>query len=135
MTFDRHCTKQAYTEPARDATNHVHVFQTMADVADAHQHLIVTTTGPAIERRHGHIHRICVRTSFDPKCEAPHWHQVDVVTGPAVDTPCGEHTHFVGGKTSHDLGHHHSFHSVTATTPDTAYDEEYAERDDDDEDY
>jgi hypothetical protein len=58
------------------------------------------------------------------------------MTGPAVDTPCGEHTHFVGGETSHDLGHHHSFHSVTDTSPETAYDdEEYAERDDDDEDY
>lgn len=107
-----------------DVMNHDHVFNTMADVAHHHQHLIIGTTSPAIPRNKTHVHRICVRTSFDPKGNDPHWHQVDIMTGPAFDTPNGEHTHYYCGSTSFDLDHCHSFSSVTDTSPEEEAQEE-----------
>lgn len=105
--------------------SHVHMFLTNAEVADGHQHVIVGTTGPEIPSKGSHIHKICLRTSFDPKgCEF-HWHKVNVMTGPTLDTPDGKHTHFYCGETSCDLGHSHAFSSLTDTSLETGG--EYAE--------
>jgi len=106
-------------EQRRNVLNHVHTFITMANVADHHQHILIGTTGPALEKRDSHVHRILIRTSFDPKTKAPHWHEVNVLTGPSLETPDGQHTHFYAGETSRDLNHCHTFGSVVDASPDT----------------
>ncbi|KYZ77457.1 hypothetical protein AXX12_04925 [Anaerosporomusa subterranea] len=95
---------------------HVHIFQTLADVADDHQHLITGISGTPIAKGRSHVHRLCVITSYDPKegCVHPHWHNVDIMTGPAVEVGCcDEHTHPFQGNTSEVLCHCHEFCSVT----------------------
>jgi hypothetical protein len=99
---------------------HVHVFNTLTDVADDHQHLVQGTTGPARDAGRSHIHRIRVRTSYFDD----HWHWLDIMTGPAVDTMEGSHVHPFGGETSHDDGHSHDVFDTTAQAPDCRYDED-----------
>jgi hypothetical protein len=99
------------------ATDHNHAFLTIADVAREHQHGIVGTTGPAIYHADSHFHRICVKTTYDPKGGTTHWHEVDIKTGPALELRNGEHTHAYCGQTSVELGHCHTFSSVTDTSP------------------
>lgn len=108
---------------------HIHVFQTMSDVADCHQHLITGTSGPPISKGRSHVHRICVMTSYDPKGGRSHWHQVDIMTGPALEVDCcDEHTHSFLGETSFDDGHCHDFCSVTDASPEEmCYEEEEEE--------
>lgn len=113
-----------YMSANRDTTNHIHTFVTMASIADRHQHTLIGTTGPAIYSGNSHTHRICIRTTFDPKHRNAHWHLVEDTTGPAIDVPCEEHTHHFNGETSHDLGHHHCYNSVTDTSPDNDCEEE-----------
>ncbi|WP_072031796.1 YmaF family protein [Acetonema longum] len=104
---------------------HVHLTQTMADVACEHQHLITGTSGTPIRKGRSHVHRICFRTSYDPKGGECHWHMVDVMTGPAIDIGgCDEHTHCFAGKTSYDVGHCHDFCSVTDASPECCEEEE-----------
>lgn len=105
-------------EPDREVTNHVHVFITMANAAKGHQHMLLGTTSPAIYRKSSHVHRVWIRTSFDPKNGDSHWHEAKFTTGPALETPDGEHTHYYSGETSYDLDHCHRFSSVTDTAPD-----------------
>lgn len=108
---------------------HVHLLQTMADVADEHQHLIVGTSGPPIAKGRSHVHRVCLKTSYDPKEGPSHWHMVDVMTGPALEVDCcDEHTHSFNGQTSFDVGHCHDFCSVTDASPEEmCYEEEEEE--------
>ncbi|MEG6585311.1 YmaF family protein [Dendrosporobacter sp. 1207_IL3150] len=109
--------------PERDSRNHNHTFMAMADVSNRHQHLIVGTTSPAMYSNRTHVHRIYVRTSFDPKETEGHWHMVEETTGPAIEVPGGEHTHYFRGETSYDLGHRHCFDNITASAPDSDYDD------------
>jgi hypothetical protein len=106
----------------RDSMNHNHIFITMADVSDGHQHVLIGTSGTAIYSGDTHVHRIRIKTSFDPKSGGGHWHFVDIRTGPAIDVPKGEHTHYFCGQTSQDNGHRHSFRSVIDTAPDSECD-------------
>lgn len=131
----RHKGQKKYMSK-RDSFNHVHLLLTMANVADEHQHVIVGTTGPAMETEDTHVHVICIRTSFDPKCDNPHWHIVDEMTGPAIELPGGEHTHFFRGATTYVDGHKHCFSSVTDASPDSdGYEEEYEQECEEEEEY
>ena len=116
-------TRHMYNKmtPNKDSTNHVHLFITMADVSNDHQHVIVGTTGPAIESGRSHVHQIQVRTSFDPKGDSSHWHIARDTTGPATSLPNNQHTHYFSGETSYDLEHKHCFSSVTDISPDNEY--------------
>lgn len=121
---DNRKPSHAPEERRRDVLNHIHTLITMANVAHDHQHMLTGTTGPAMRKRDTHVHRIWIRTSFDPKNGETHWHEVNVLTGPALETPDGEHTHFYNGETSRDLGHCHTFSSVVDTSPDNECGEE-----------
>lgn len=102
---------------SRDPMNHNHTFLTQADAVDGHQHILLGTTSPAIPKKDTHVHNICLRTSFDPKSGPAHWHDVEIMTGPAFETPDGNHIHYYAGSTSFDLDHCHAFSSVTDTSP------------------
>jgi hypothetical protein len=108
---------------------HVHIFQTLVDVARDHQHLLTGTTGVPIAKGRSHIHNICVKTSYDPKGGPAHWHGVDIITGPAIPLDCDEHTHEFQGNTSLDLGHCHAFCSVTDASGEYGEDCEEEEED------
>nr|WP_092070319.1 YmaF family protein [Dendrosporobacter quercicolus]NSL48203.1 hypothetical protein [Dendrosporobacter quercicolus DSM 1736]SDM08978.1 YmaF family protein [Dendrosporobacter quercicolus] len=110
------------TTPQRDSRNHNHTFLAPTDIARSHQHIIVGTTSPAIETGDSHVHRIYVRTSYDPKDDDGHWHMVDVTTGAAIEVPGDEHTHYFDGETSYDLGHRHCFDNITASITNDAED-------------
>jgi len=114
-------TEEDRGKPKRDSMNHVHLLITMADVANDHQHVIVGTTGPAMLRGNSHVHAIRIRTSFDPKEGNTHWHIAEDVTGPAIEGPCGEHTHFFKGETTCDAGHEHCYCGATDTSNDNDY--------------
>ena len=103
---------------------HVHLIQTMADVADEHQHLIAGTSGLPIRKGRSHVHRVCFRTSYDPKEGGSHWHMVDVMTGPAIEIDCDEHTHCFAGETCKAAGHCHDFCTVIDASPEECYEEE-----------
>lgn len=119
-------------ERRRDVLNHVHAFVTMANVAHHHQHMLIGTTGPAMPKRDSHVHRIWIRTSYDPKNgEAAHWHEANILTGPALELPDGEHTHFFDGETSRDLNHCHTFSSVVDSSPDNDEGDDDCEDDED----
>jgi len=126
---ERKHKKGSPVSPGRDSLNHNHAFITMANVADNHQHVIVGTTGPGIYSGNTHVHRICIRTSFDPKGNTPHWHLVDDMTGPAIEVPGGEHTHYFSGQTSYDDGHRHNFSGVTDSSPENNYDDDHCDYD------
>ncbi|GBG58306.1 hypothetical protein SPFL3102_02028 [Sporomusaceae bacterium FL31] len=121
---DRKKKKGSPTSPERDSRNHNHTFLAMTDVAKCHQHNIVGTTSPAIYADNTHVHKINVRTSYDPKDGAAHWHLVDVTTGPAIEVPGDEHTHYFFGETSYDVGHRHCFDNITASVPDLDEDDD-----------
>jgi hypothetical protein len=107
-----------------DRMPHVHTYLTEVDVADEHQHILMGVSGPARERGRSHVHRIHGRTSFiseEGDCECGHWHTVDVMTGPAIDMPCGSHVHYFDGTTSENDDHCHSFSGVTGLGPCPAY--------------
>ena len=112
---DRKKKKGGPTVPERDSRNHNHTFLAPTDIARNHQHTIVGTTSPAIVSGNSHVHRILVRTSYDPKDDDAHWHMIDVTTGTAIEVPGDEHTHYFDGETSYDLGHRHCFDNITAS--------------------
>jgi hypothetical protein len=99
---------------------HVHVFNTLTEVADDHQHLVQGTTSPARDAGSSHIHRIRVRTSYFNG----HWHWFDVMTGPAIETMDGDHVHTFNGETSYDDGHSHDVADTTAQGPNYREEEE-----------
>ena len=108
---------------------HVHTYLTEADVADEHQHVIMGVSGPARENAVSHVHRVHGRTSFLAEEDGEgHWHMYDVMTGPAVELPDGNHIHYFAGTTSEDDDHCHSFAGATGLGPTEE------EEDDDDDD-
>ncbi len=111
------------TAPERDSRNHNHTFLALTDVTRSHQHTIVGTTSPAIYANSSHVHKISVRTSYEPRDGASHWHLVDVVTGPPIEVPGDEHIHYFDGETSYDVGHRHCFDNVTAAASDSDCDD------------
>lgn len=97
---------------------HVHTYLTEVDVADDHQHIIMGVSGPAREKGRNHCHRIHGRTSFiSEEGEGGHWHTEDVMTGPAIEMPDGNHVHYFDGMTSEDDRHCHSFAGATGLGP------------------
>jgi len=109
--------KHAKPAPDREQNSHVHMFLTMTDIVQKHQHTIVGTTGPALKSKDSHVHRIRVRTSSAPESHDCHWHLVEDTTGPAMETPDGKHTHYFCGETSRNDGHKHCYGTVTDTSP------------------
>lgn len=107
-------TERPYKEQYDKYESHVHMFLTMADIADGHQHAIVGTTGPEIKKGQTHVHCIRIRTSYDDG----HWHEVDIMTGPSIEISEEKHTHCMGGETSCNNGHLHEFLTVTDASPD-----------------
>lgn len=97
---------------------HVHTYITEVDVADEHQHIVMGVSGPAKEKGRSHVHRIHGRTSYiSEEGEGGHWHSEDVMTGPAIDMPEGNHVHYFEGMTSEDDRHCHSFAGATGLGP------------------
>jgi len=97
---------------------HVHTYITEVDVADEHQHIIMGVSGPAKDKGRCHMHRIHGRTSFIcEEGEGGHWHTEDVMTGPEIEMPDGNHVHYFEGMTSEDEGHCHSFSGATGLVP------------------
>lgn len=93
---------------------HVHLYQTIAQVADGHNHQILGISSPARLTNGTHIHRIKGRTSFVDG----HWHAYDVWSGPAVAMPDGTHIHYYGGVTSEVRNHVHAYNGATNIAPD-----------------
>jgi len=102
---------------SRGALNHNHIFFTMAEDVQGHQHMLLGTTSPAISKKDHHIHRLIGRTSYGPRNSPPHWHGFETLTGPDFETPDGNHIHYYAGTTSSDLEHCHAFSSVTDISP------------------
>lgn len=101
-----------------EAMPHVHTYLTEADVADEHQHVIMGVSGPAKEKGRSHVHRIHGRTSFlSEEGDGGHWHTDDVMTGPAIEMPDGNHVHYFEGMTSEEDDHCHSFAGATGLAP------------------
>lgn len=98
------------TQPTYAPTVHNHLFSTTTYVSRNHQHAIIGASGPAIVRGSSHVHRIATLTSYDPPEESKaHWHNVDITSGPAVDLPDDQHTHYFDGETDTSLRHCHCF--------------------------
>lgn len=96
---------------------HVHTYSTETDVADDHQHVITGISSPARDKGGSHVHRISSRSSFLVEGCSGHWHRFDVMSGPAVEMPDGNHTHYFSGDTSVDDRHCHSAQGVTGLGP------------------
>lgn len=125
---ERRPKKNTVSQPVYDPRVHNHMLGTTTEVARNHQHAVVTTSGPAIARNNSHVHRINVLTSFDPKeAESAHWHNFEIVSGPAIELPDDQHTHYYEGRTSVDLGHSHCVSGAMDASPD-----DYEDDDDDD---
>lgn len=94
---------------------HVHEFVGSVRLAelnteDVHNHRFAGVSGQAIPCKDGngrvsHVHRIVTRTDFFND----HFHEIDVVTGPAIPVGKGRHVHFVYALTRERDGHRHAF--------------------------
>ena len=100
-------------------TIHVHVYNTLTEVADDHQHVVLGVSSPADRVGRSHVHPIRTRTSFVDG----HWHWVDITTDRAVIMPEDTHCHYFAGRTSKDCGHCHDFADVTTLSPDLCEEE------------
>ncbi|EAX47658.1 hypothetical protein TcarDRAFT_1080 [Thermosinus carboxydivorans Nor1] len=98
---------------------HVHGYNTLTEVADEHQHVIMGVSAPARLAEGSHIHRVRGRTSF----HVDHWHWYDVLSGPAVAMPGGQHIHYFAGETSFDDNHTHDYSGVLGLSPDVMDDD------------
>lgn len=128
---ERRPKKNSVTQPVYDPRVHNHMLGTTTEISRNHQHAVVTTSGPAILRGNSHVHRIDVLTSYDPKeAEGAHWHNFDIISGPAVELPDDQHTHYYDGKTSVDLGHCHCVSGSMDSAPDIDDDDDDCEDDD-----
>lgn len=96
------------------ANSHVHVYNTLTDVADCHQHILTGVSGPADRVGRSHTHSIRTRTSF----VEGHWHWVDIMTDRALVMPNDTHSHYYAGRTSMNDGHCHNFSDITTLSPD-----------------
>lgn len=93
---------------------HVHLYQTITDVADGHNHNILGISSPAKLTNGTHVHCLKGRTSF----VEGHWHAYDIYTGPAVSLADGTHIHYYSGTTSEVEDHEHDFRGSTNLAPD-----------------
>lgn len=93
---------------------HVHIYQTITQVADGHNHSILGVSAPARMTNGTHVHCLKGRTSF----VEGHWHAYDVYTGPAVSMGDGTHIHYYNGTTSEVEDHEHDFSGATNVAPD-----------------
>lgn len=105
------------------ANVHVHTYNTLTDIADEHQHVLMGVSGPADIVGRSHVHPIRIRTSF-VDC---HWHWVEIMTDRALAMPDGTHSHYFAGRTSMNDGHCHSFSDITNLSPDMCVEEEEEE--------
>ncbi|MGG1663540.1 YmaF family protein [Brevibacillus sp. NRS-1366] len=91
---------------------HVHEFLGSTRLAEEgderHNHRFAGVTGQAIPRGNSHVHIIRTNTDF-----FDHFHQVRIVTGPAIPVGNGKHVHFVKGSTTFEDGHVHVFRFAT----------------------
>ncbi|WP_425060374.1 hypothetical protein SCACP_10650 [Sporomusa carbonis] len=139
MPINEEDRKHNYHHHNDQSCIHVHTYLLDVDVADDHQHIVMGVSGPAREKGMSHVHRIHGRTSFiSEEGEEGHWHMEDVMTGPAIDMPDGNHVHYFEGVTSKDDGHCHSFSGATGLGPSELlemeeYDEDDCEEEDNDE--
>ena len=102
---------------------HVHTYNTLTDISDEHQHVLMGVSGPAEIVGKSHVHPIHIRTSFVER----HWHWVDIMTDVAVMMPDETHCHYFAGRTSKDVGHCHDFSDVTNLSADKCLKEEVEE--------
>lgn len=88
---------------------HVHEFVGSVRLAeleeDPHNHRFAGVSGQAISSGCGHVHRLCTRTDFFND----HFHEINVITGPAIPVGAGRHVHFVYACTEESDGHRHAF--------------------------
>jgi hypothetical protein len=94
------------------AQTHVHEFTGSTKLAeqgnDRHNHRFAGVTGQVIPRGRSHIHRLRTHTDF-----LNHFHQVIILSGPAIHVGDGKHVHFVKGMTTRVDGHVHRFQFTT----------------------
>ncbi len=93
---------------------HVHLYQTIMQVADGHNHNMLGISAPARMTNGTHIHRLRGRSSFVDG----HWHAYDECTGPAVAMSDGTHVHYYAGVSSEIDRHVHNFNGSTNIAPD-----------------
>lgn len=98
---------------------HVHTYIRETDIADGHQHIVMSVSGPSRGLGPAHIHRLRVRTTFVDE----HWHWFDVMSGPALEVPDNNHIHYYAGETTVDDRHRHQVEGVTGVAP-VDYDED-----------
>ena len=102
---------------------HVHTYNTLTDIADEHQHVLMGISHPADIVGKSHVHRISIRTSF----VEGHWHWVDIMTDRPTVMPDETHCHYFAGHTSRNNGHCHNFSDVTNLSGDKCLKEEEEE--------
>lgn len=103
-----------YEEEYYKVENHNHEFESSTDYKKddegvIHNHRIAGVTGPAIKYGKSHVHK--VREFTDTFGD--HFHEICVVTGPAIPLPGGKHIHIIMGKTTVVDGHQHDFYFAT----------------------
>ena len=79
------------------------------DGEDRHTHRFAGISGEMIPIRGSHIHKIKTHTDY----YNDHFHDVEILMGPAVDVGGGKHIHFVGGWTAYEDQHRHNFAFAT----------------------
>lgn len=103
-------------EDCYQVENHNHEFESSTDYKKndegvIHNHRIAGVTGPAIKCGKSHVHKVTEYTDTF----GDHFHEVCVVTGPAIYLPGGKHIHIIMGKTTpaEDNNHRHDFYFAT----------------------
>lgn len=71
---------------------------------DRHNHRFAGVTSEAIPCRGSHVHRIKTSTDF-----FGHFHEICIVTGPAIPVGNGKHVHLARATTTCVDGHVHEF--------------------------
>lgn len=89
--------------------HHVHEFVGSTRLAelnsdDVHNHRFAGVSCEPIEKNNSHVHRLITKTDF-----FDHYHEIDVLTGPAIHVGDGRHVHFVYAVTECKDGHKHKF--------------------------
>jgi|GEM_PF-1565105 len=115
--------KQMMESNGKNMANvHVHAYNTLTDIADEHQHVLLGVSGPADIVGRSHVHSIRIRTTF----VEGHWHWVDIMTDRALAMPDDTHSHYFAGRTSMNDDHCHNFSDITNLSPDLCVEEEVA---------
>ena len=72
--------------------------------ADSHNHRFSGITSESIKQGHTHYHKIKINTDF-----FDHYHQIIILTGPAIPVGDDRHVHFIMGRTTLNRNHRHRF--------------------------